>query len=190
MKNTKNTLSLDLDLEDDRWEGIALLMFHSVTPSYAFVDDLNHLYDLGMARIEDLVIEGVQWPLFTHNDPLRQLRYYLVERPTAAATSAPFWTPGHKLMILIGQLAGQTAESIHNEFTLSGRPDDPDDIIAARHAELLDDLRSNFTTTTLLDPTAPPPPSLRGKALRDYNALFDIADTILETLDVKYISDI
>ena len=186
-KETKNTLSLDPEFYDDQREDIAMLLFHSVAPSYAFVDDLNHLYNMRLSRIDDLQLNDAAWPLFIHHDPLRQLYFYLIERPASANTNAPFWTIGHKMLIIIGQLAASTAETIHREFCNASTPDDPDDIIAASHAALLDEMRSNFTTTPLLNPSAPPPSTLRGKALRDYNDLFDLTDVILDTLDIKYI---
>mgnify|MGYP006872978158 CR=1 FL=1 len=182
----KNTITLDLDPQAGRWDGIALILFHSIAPNYAFVDDLNHLYNLRLSRIEDLELNDLQWPLFSFNDTLRHLRYFVIERPASTTGAAPMWTPGHKMMILIGQQAEQQAKTIHDEFSSATTPDDPNDIIAAQHTKLLDNIRSDFTTTTLLDPTAPPPASLRGKALRDYNDLFALADTIVETMDIKY----
>jgi hypothetical protein len=188
-KETKNTLSLDPDLFDDQQEDLAMLLFHSVAPSYAFVDDLNHLYNIRLSRIDDLQLNDAHWPLFIHHDSLHQLHYYLVERPVSTNSAAPFWTIGHKMLIILGQMAADTAQAIHREFSNASTPDDPDDIIAANHVALLDEMRSNFTTTTLLSPSTPPPSTLRGKALRDYNELFDLIDAILDTLDIKYICD-
>lgn len=188
-KETKNTYCLDDDFTDESWDGIALLIFHSVAPNYAFVDDLNHLYDLDLHRIDDLQLEtDSTWPLFTHYDSLHQLHYYLVERPANGGAAAQLWTAGHKMLIVLGQQAAETVENIHREFCEASAPDDPSDIIASRHSALLDELRSNFTTTTIVDPSSTPP--LKGKALREYNDLLDLTNSILDTLDIKYICDI
>lgn len=186
----KNTITLDIDLESDSHDGSALLLFHSIAPNYAFVDDLNHLYNLRLSRIDDLLLDDTPYPHFTYYDSLHQLQYNLLERPLTANAIAPLWSPGHKMLIITGQLAVQTATNIHNEFNNAPSVPPEDDFIAARHLAILDQLRSNFTTTTLLDPLAAPPSTLRGKALRDYNDLFTMADTILDTLDIKYFSDI
>lgn len=178
---------LDLENESPRDDGVAMLMFHNVAPNYAFVDDLNHLYHLQLSRINDIPIDGANWPLFTYHDNLLKLSYYLVERPLGHEAPLAMWTAGHKLLIAIGDRAAATVDAIHNEFCSAVEGADPDDLLAAEHTRLLADLLGSFTTTTIVDPSAPAPAALSKKAQRDRDALCDLIDEILDYIDVENI---
>ena len=185
-----NVFTLECDEDMRPRENTELILFHSVAPSYAFVDDLNKLYSLSLHRLDDMRPDSsdLQWPLFAHYDPHSHLHYYLAERPVGS-TGAPFWTAGHKLLIILGERALLMADTIEADFNSSPDSIAPTDIIALMHCEMLDRLRNDFTTITRLAPSSDPPPSLKGKALREYNELQNLVDCVLDYIDLKYISD-
>lgn len=179
----------ELDIEDEspRDYSVAMLMFHNVAPNYAFVDDLNHLYNLQLGRINDMPLDGANWPIFTYHDSLFKLSYYLIERPLGHETPISTWTAGHKLLIVIGDRAGSVVEAIHNEFCSATSTADPTDLLAAEHANLLADMLGSFTTTTIIDTSAPAPAGISKKAQREYDALCNLIDEILDYIDVENI---
>lgn len=186
-----NKYELEADWSTPETDDLALLMFHSVAPHFSFINDLNHLYDFHLSRIEDMELfpDTPAWPLFSSYDPLKQLRCMVAERPAHDSPTAPFWTPGHKLMLLRGPVAAETATAIHLDFASSGPAPDPSDLIATAHRALLDEVRADFTTTTLIPPDCNPPATLKGKALRDYRELYDLIYTIIDYIDIHFIPD-
>ena len=185
----KNILELDWDDGESLYDDVSFLLFHSVAPSYAFVDDLNKLYHLNLCRTHDMTLDGKEWPLFTDCDNMMKLDYYLVEKPIAADDGSSFWTGGHKLLIVKGDRAKALVDRIHDEFSSPADSYDETDLLAREHAELLESLRGGFTTTTRITPSLPPSVTLSRKAQRDYNALCHMLEQILDYIDMEKICD-
>ena len=183
----KTIFELDCDDSECQYDNVAFLLFHSVAPSYAFVDDINKLYGLNLSRIEDMNLYGQQWPLFSDRDKMMKLDYYLVEKPLQANICEALWTSGHKLLIVKGDRSAAIVNTIHNEFCSINDEHDPADILAEEHALLLNNMRSSFTTTTCIDPSQPLPPSLSKKSQRDYNVLCNILEEVLDYIDIEII---
>lgn len=138
---------LDLDDCDSPLDGWAILHFRTQQPAYAFADCLNRLYGYRLRRLDDMPLEGAQWPFYHHEDTVGHLKYYLVERPPAA-TGAP-WEPGDKLLLIKGDSAPYVADDLYADFTTTA-PADDHDLLAREHAECMDSLLANFTVVTLL----------------------------------------
>ena len=69
----KNIYERDWDDSEPLATDVAFLLFHSVAPNYAFVDDLNKLYGLALRRTDDIARGERSWPLFIYHDPLLHL---------------------------------------------------------------------------------------------------------------------
>ena len=183
----KHIYELDWDDSEPLATDVAFLLFHSVAPNYAFVDDLNKLYGLALRRTDDIALGERSWPLFIYHDPLLHLDYHLIERPPLSGSTAPMWTEGHKLLIVKGERAVTTVATIHDEFCTATPSADPSDLLAIQHTDLLESLRSSFTTTTLIDPSATLPASTSKKTQRDYTSLCNLLEEILDCLDMENI---
>lgn len=176
----KNTLVLDFDDVSSPFEDIAFLLFHSAVPNYAFVDDLNHLYELSLARIDDIEIMETPWPLFSYRDSLRHLTYHLIERPALTSTGVPHWRPAEKLLMIKGNGAEETAAAICDDFTLDHPSPNPADLRAADHAALLQYYQQSLTAVTFYNPLSQKPISRKtAKERAELEALLaDIADRL------------
>lgn len=136
-----------LDLDDESpFEDWSFLLFHTSLPSYALADSLNRLYDYRLTRIDDLQLVAASWPLYTFEDPVAHLKYFLLERPAAATA----WEKGDMLLVVGGENAAMETESVYEDFTDPGVPD-PTDLLATEHAALLDELLAGFTMVSPID---------------------------------------
>lgn len=183
----KTIYELDWDEGESLFDDVSLLLFHSIAPSYAFVDDLNKLYHLSFCRVNDMELQGMKWPLFICHDNMMKLNYYLVERPLNSELNSTIWTEGHKLLIVKGDRSETVVDEIHHEFCSSAINHDPADLLAMEHLELLNSLRSNFTTTTIINPSIPLGASSSKKMQRDYNNFCDLLSQILDYIDMEII---
>ncbi len=179
----KQVLKLDIDDFGDDSEDLAYLFFHTACPGYVFVDDLNHLYDLALSRENDLDLNEQSWPLYSYHDNLRQLDYYLIERPTVGSGVASHWAPGHKMMILKGENAVETAEVISNDFgTPPPQPDTCNPAEMERY-DILTSYQQAFTPVNIYDIHAPV--STSKKTLKERTELENLFNTILDLLDLS-----
>ncbi|MBR1766045.1 MAG: hypothetical protein IJ745_03265 [Bacteroidales bacterium] len=179
--------ALDPDPEAPPLQNLALILFHTQAPNYAFVDDLNHLYQLRLSRQTDLAIATPGWPHYAFNDLLNKISYHFVERPlthsdTHTVPIPPFWPPLHKMLFIIGDFSQSIADRMLDEFSLLPPEPDPIDLAAsARHA-ILRTLHQDFTPVSSIDINSQLPPSASKKAQREYaenqQFLFSIVDLI------------
>lgn len=150
----KNIITLEMD--DEPLNGdMAHLMFHTTLPSYLLADSLNRLYGYNLHRIDDMVLEGAEWPFYTHADTIDQLKYYIIEKPMAAQAVAA-WGAGDKILIIKGDGAQEMADYIYDDLT-DPTDTDENDLLAVEHARLRDGLLAAFTVVTPLDLDAPLP---------------------------------
>lgn len=194
-------LTLDLEPEDDPFSDLTLILFHTTAPNYTFVDDLNHLYRLGLSRQNDFLLpqsdlkstptspsEHQAYPLFSYRDPLRHITYHLIERPQQpASTHAPLatlWSPLQKLLFIQGEGSEQVAEHIMSEFTLLPPTPPADDLAAIARHNILEAFHSAFTPVTLLDPSASLPPDASRKAQRQHTELQQLVTFILQYFEL------
>lgn len=183
----KQTFKLEVDNEEELFKGIAFLFFHTATPNYAFADDLNRLYRLSLSRKTDLELLSSNWPLYSYNDLMRQIDYYLIERPQTADTRAPHWGTGHKLLLLKGQNTAERASEIYDDFsTPNHAPVDEGDPQAALHAAILAEYQQNLTPVDLYNPannTVETPPSR--KAAKERADMETLLASLLDLLDLS-----
>ena len=160
----KQVLKLDLDDFGDDNEDLAYLFFHTACPGYVFVDDLNHLYDLALSRENDLDLNEQK-------------------RPTVGSGVASHWAPGHKMMILKGENAAETAEVISNDFgTPPPQPDTCNPAEMERY-DILTSYQQAFTPVNIYDIHAPV--STSKKTLKERTELENLFNTILDLLDLS-----
>lgn len=177
----KQVLKLDLDDLEDSGEDLVHLFFHTSVPGYVFVDDINHLYNLSLCRQNDLELDEQRWPLYTYHDTLRQLDYYLIERPGGAAGIASHWAPGHKMMVLKGENALETAKRMYNDFSTPPPLPDECNPTETEQYNILTSYQQAFTPVTIYDFNAPATTSK--KMLKERNELEVLFATILDLLD-------
>ena len=182
---TKQVFTLDIDEDDSPFDDLALLLFHTAAPNYSFVDDLNRLYGLSLARTEDMELDGTPWPVYLYHDTMRQLHYYLIERPLSSGNTAHYWGAGHKMLLLQGDDATPTADRIYSDFNDLPTPPDPADIHAIERHSILEAFHSSFTPVSILDPTAPLPPSASRKAKKEHDEMERLFTSILDHFDLS-----
>lgn len=186
MKNgKKHTLVLEFDDEPSAFEDTAFLLFHTPVPNYAFVDDLNHLYNLSLSRTDDIELMGDPWPMFTFRDPLRQLTYYLIERPATSTLGVKHWGPLGKLLLVKGLNANESASDIHDDFTAANNTD-PQSPKSELHSNILEYYQQSLTAVTLYDPQLQQPPSK--KVAKERAELETLLAAIVDNLDLSGIS--
>lgn len=173
--------TLNIEEEDYSFGGWAFLHFHTLMPSYAFACCLNRLYDYNLMRVDDVPLNGVDWPLYRDEDMMKRRFLFLVERP-AAALSAP-WDAGDKLLIVKGECAETTARQLFADFTGSVTVDEGD-LLAREHADLLESLMANFTVVNILDFSTPP---VTRKAIRERTSVRQHCDALLDYIDQKHL---
>ena len=164
------------------FEGWAFLLFHTTSPVHLFADTLNRLYDIQLSRIEDLFLAVTPWPFFLHDDPVRHLKYFLAERPAAAA-NAP-WEPGDKLLAIKGENAVSVAKDIYADFTNTAAVD-PADLLAKERADLIGELLAGFTMVTLLDLSADT--DLRPSSSKQRQQVEQLCSDLLEYIETKHL---
>ena len=149
-----------LDDDEPLFEEWSFLLFRSSEPAYSFADTLNRLYDYRLARVDDMMLDGVAWPLFQHHDPVRHLLFFLAEQPPTAVGTP--WAARDKLLIVRGETADNIVGAIHLDFT-APPPFDQADLLAREHAALLDSLLADFTVALPLDFATQPTTSKAAK---------------------------
>ena len=183
-------LTLDLEPDDDPFVDLALILFHTTAPNYTFVDDLNHLYRLRLARREDFTLDSDAYPLFSYYDTLRQLSYHLIERPAQLSSSrtplATLWSPLQKLLFIQGEGASEVSDSILGDFTVLPPTPPTDDLAATARHNILAAFHTAFTPVTVLDPSAPLPPDASRKAQRQHSELQQLVTSILQYFDLHH----
>lgn len=180
----KQVFKLDPDDFEDEGEDLAYLFFHTTAPGYLFVDDINHLYRLSLARLDDLQIDGQNWPLYSYHDSLRQLDYFLIERPlNTSHPSAPHWVPGHKMMIIKGERAANIADFICEDF--STPPSQPDACLPTgiERYDILTSYQQSLTPVTVYSFNTPVGTSK--KLLKERTEMENLFTTILDLLDLS-----
>jgi hypothetical protein len=173
-----------LTIEGSRFEGMAFLFFHTVAPNYSFVDDLNHLYSLELARMEDMLLDDGQWPVYYYRDTMRRMTYYLIERPAIALGNATYWGGGQKMLLIQGDGATIEAERIGNDFGTESHKAEEDDIAAQEHNAMIEAMLRDFVMVTLFDPEKAPE-GLARKALKERNELQALLERIIDYLDLQ-----
>lgn len=170
-----------LTLDDDAplFEGWAFLLFRSTEPAYSFADTLNRLYDYRLTRVDDLVLDGISWPLFLHHDPVRHLHFFLAEQPPTVSGTP--WSPCDKLLIVKGETADHIVSDIHLDFTAPAAYDQAD-LLAREHAALLDTLLADFTVAIPLDFQSEPPSR---KAAKERALAEQYCNSILTHIDSR-----
>ena len=183
-------LTLDLEPEDDPFQDLAIILFHTSAPNYTFVDDLNHLYHFRLARKEDMELYSCNHPLFSYHDPLRHLTYHLIERPAhplpANAPLATLWSPTHKLLLIQGEDAQRQADLIVGEFSVLPPTPPADDIAATTRHQILSNFHATFTPVSTLHPGAELSPTASRKARREHADLQQLVTSILQYFDLHH----
>lgn len=179
----KQVFKLEIDDFDEGGVPQAYLFFHTATPGYLFADDLNHLYGLSLGRLDDLCLQGQLWPLYTYRDILRQMDYYLIERPLGLSSYATHWTPGHKMMILQGESAFATAKQICDDFNTAPSLPDACNPVETERYEILTSYQQTLTPVTQYDINAQENTSK--KVLKERSEMETLFTAILDILDLS-----
>lgn len=139
----KNIIVLEWDDAPQAADSAAYLLLQTAAPGYILADNLNRLYRLALGRTHDITLpDDTSSPLYRYHDPLRRLKYFLVEPINP--------NPEDKILLILGESAPDTAAHIFNDLTHS-TPVADGDLLAAEHAALKEELLSDFTIVTLLD---------------------------------------
>ena len=173
----KHTLTLDIDLDDENplLDDIAILFFQTDTPSYLFADDLNHLYRLTLARIDDITIGDSAWPLYTYHDSIGLLDYYLVERPLSST----------KILLIRGENIEAKVNNILHDFNEPLAEASPIHPNLQQRNDILLPYQQTLTSVNLYNPQAPVPTNR--KAAKERQELDSLLTTLLDHLDLNHL---
>jgi len=72
------------------FDDTAVLMFRTNYRNYQFIMELNKAYQLELARIEDIDIDGTLYPCFSYYDEYSRLAYVMIERSMTDASDHVF----------------------------------------------------------------------------------------------------
>ena len=183
----KQTFKLDIEFDSDPFEDLAFLFFHSTDPNYAFADDLNHLYGLALTRVDDMPLLDAAWPVYTYRNTLRQLNYYLIERPVVSGNTALHWGHLHKLLLLQGQDAEETARAIYRDFTTL--PDADPQTQNSERNDIITNFQQSFASVTLYDTQLPDGAQPQRKTLRERAELENLFTAIIDHFDLQLLDD-
>lgn len=181
----KHTLTLDIDLEDESplLDDIAILFFQTDTPNYLFADDLNHLYCLALARIDDIALCDASWPLYTYHDQLRLLKYYLVDFSIPQPNNP---IKQSKILIIRGEDAVNEANQIIRDFNEPPAVDiDPHNPVFLHRNDILLSYQQLLTSVTSYNPQSPAPSSR--KAAKERQDLDSLLTSLLDHLDLNHL---
>ena len=182
MKKPNITILQFEDFEEPEHD-YAYLLFLTDIPCFAFIDELNHLYNLSLTRMNDLTLYGALWPFYYYHDTMSHLRYFFIERPNSSNNNASGWSPGHKLLIIKGEDAIREIGSIYDDFTTPPAPPDPLDRLAMqRHQQLLT-LYESFIPVSLLNLDSPTP--LARKAAKEFTELQHLIYSLTDQFDIN-----
>lgn len=185
----KKAQKFTLELDDDTPEldDVAFLFFHTSIPNYVFVDDMNRLFWLALARQADLNMNGLPWPLFRHHDPMTKLTYLVVERPAGSGGSAPHWVEGHKLMIIQGEVAGMRAEQLRDDFSTPPHLNPYSTLADEERAQILADYQRELVPVSLFTPGDNIDTPLSRKAAKERAELELLVYDLMDCLDINRI---
>ena len=180
----KHTVVLDFDDEPSSFDDIAILFFRTDTPNYLFADDLNHLYQLALSRIDDLVFPNTPQdspglPLYTFHNQLEYLDYYLVDLSTLQASTQT------KLLIIRGEATDDTVQNILRDFNEPPAAADPHNIELLHRNDILLAYQQALTSVSLYDPQ--PPVGLSKKAAKERQELDNLLTSILDLIDLQHL---
>ena len=151
----KNIFTLEID-DEEPMSDVAQLLFRTSQPGYLFADTLNHLYGYSLRRIEDMPLDGEEWPFYTYTDNVNHLRYYLVEKP-ADEQLHDAWGEHNKMLVIKGECADDEAERLYEDLT-DPLPADEGDLLATEHEALRNDLLADFMLVDRYNPDSILPP--------------------------------
>lgn len=183
----KNTFNLDIDLEDESplLEASAYLFFHTSSPSYLLVDDLNHLYHLSLSRLDDITLPQGQWPFYSFYDHLRLLHYYLVDLSVTPQNANNQTITQSKLLLLRGEDADNVADTILHDFNLPLPSPDPLNPDQLRRNDILLSYQQQLVSVTRYDPQAPA--ALSRKAAKERLDLDNLLTATLDYIDIHHL---
>lgn len=183
----KKTQKYILDWDDDmpQYDDMVFLLFHTSIPSYAFADDLNRLYHLGLARQEDLDLEGCHWPYYRYRDPMAKLTYLLVERPAGSGTTAPHWHEGHKMLMILGENADRRARYLCDDFSAPPSSAPATDLVGEERSRILDSYQQELVSVSTFTLGETPETPLPRKAAKERAELESLAMNLQDCLDAR-----
>lgn len=174
-----------LETEDDELDsdGRVYLFFHTKALNYAFVDDLNRLYHLALARQEDLELDKAMWPNYFYFDPMAKLEYLLVERPADSGAVAGTWLEGHKVLIVQGDDAEERVQRMYEDFVTPQPPQAEVSPHAEWRRQTLEAYQRDLTAVSIYPPDDNGAQPLSKKAAKSRLQLDDLLMRILDERD-------
>lgn len=178
----KNIFTLDID-DDEPLDDVAQLLFRTSQPGYLFADTLNRLYGYALRRIDDMPLDGAQWPFYTYADGVSHLRYYLVEKP-ATEQLRDAWGEHNKMLVIKGECASDEAERLYEDLT-DPLPADEGDLLATEHAALRDDLLADFLLVDRYNQENALPPKASRRSIQIHTNLNQHSTAIMMHIDTE-----
>lgn len=181
----KHTLTLDENFDDESplLDNIAILLFRTDTPNYLFADDLNHLYRISLARIDDIALPGASLPLYIFHDSLSYLDYYLVDL-TLAQSGNPTIAQS-KLLIIRGEATDGIVQKILRDFNEQPTEGDPNNPLLQHRNDTLLSYQQALTSVTRYDPQFPA--TLSKKAAKERQELDNLLTSLIDYIDINHL---
>ena len=178
----RNIYTLELD-DEEPMSDVAQLLFRTSQPGYLFADILNRLYGYSLRRIDDMPLDGAEWPFYTYADGVNHLRYYLVEKPAGDKLNDA-WGEHNKMLVIKGECAEEEAERLYEDLT-DPMPADEGDLLATEHAALRDDLMADFLLVDRYDPSVELPPKASRRMTQIQSTLKQHSTSIMTHIDTE-----
>lgn len=172
----KHTLTLDLPAID--FSDVAFLSILTDTPDFALADDLNHLYDLSLQRVDDAVVGDRSLPLYVCSDVMRHLHYALVALSPVAEGF---------LLLVRGSSCRDVVEAVEHDFFTRPDAPHPSELPAVRRCAILARYQDALTPVSIVtftdDEIAEASDTDRRRSFKGRVALADLFARLLDHLD-------
>ncbi len=97
------------------FEDTSVLMFRTDYPNYRFVMELNNAHGLELSRVEDLWVDGTEYPCFSFNDEYNYMAFVMIERSSKGVSDKVF-DYNDKLLLARGRDAWNFQQHILNNL--------------------------------------------------------------------------
>lgn len=151
-KQAPKVCDLEFSLDDT-----VFMMWNTNYVGFELANVLNKLYDFNLARTIDLEIESAELgthvlcPLYEYYDSDAQLAFLLLNNPLPQGGIAPSLNTYDNLLLINGRDAREFLERISDDFIKVPQPPSPDDVLAMRHYQLVQEVMQDVVEAVWFD---------------------------------------
>ncbi len=113
------------------FEDTAVLMLRTSYVNYRFVMEFNKVHEMEMARVEDIVLNDVEYPCFSYNDEYSRMAYVMIERSSTGSSDRIF-DYYDKLLLVRGRDSWEFQQKMLSNIVDGTQEPNPADLLEHR----------------------------------------------------------